>query len=109
MMNCTTDVTQILNTIEQGDPSASDKLLRLVYEELRVLARQRMANEKPGQKTTNRLLAGHNKERLQHENKILVSVHLPFDYQIDSYSPKSVGTAPVEIAICCNGGWHNDD
>ena len=44
-----TDVTQILNAIEQGDPSASDKLLPLVYEELRVLARQRLANEKPGQ------------------------------------------------------------
>ncbi len=44
-----TDVTQILNAIEQGDPAASDKLLPLVYEELRVLARQRLANEKPGQ------------------------------------------------------------
>ncbi len=44
-----TDVTRILNRIEQGDPSASDKLLPLVYEELRVLARQRLANEKPGQ------------------------------------------------------------
>jgi len=44
-----TDVTRILNQIEQGDPSASDQLLSLVYEELRVLARQRLANEKPGQ------------------------------------------------------------
>ena len=44
-----TDVTRILNAIEQGDPSASDELLPLVYEELRVLARQRLANEKPGQ------------------------------------------------------------
>ncbi len=44
-----TDVTQILNAIQQGDPSASDQLLPLVYEELRVLARQRLANEKPGQ------------------------------------------------------------
>ena len=44
-----TDVTQILNAIELGDPSASEKLLPLVYEELRVLARQRLANEKPGQ------------------------------------------------------------
>lgn len=44
-----TDVTQILNAIERGDPSASDKLLPLVYEELRMLARQRLANEKPGQ------------------------------------------------------------
>lgn len=44
-----TDVTQILNAIEQGDPSASEQLLPVVYEELRVLARQRLANEKPGQ------------------------------------------------------------
>jgi RNA polymerase sigma factor (TIGR02999 family) len=49
MMVAMTDVTQILNAIEQGDPAASDKLLPLVYEELRVLARQRLANEKPGQ------------------------------------------------------------
>ncbi len=44
-----TDVTQILNAIQQGDPSASDELLPLVYEELRLLARQRLAIEKPGQ------------------------------------------------------------
>ena len=44
-----TDVTRILNAIEQGDPSASEELLPLVYEELRILARQRLANEKPGQ------------------------------------------------------------
>jgi len=43
------EVTRILNAIEQGDPSASDELLPLVYEELRVLARQQLANEKPGQ------------------------------------------------------------
>lgn len=48
-MFCMNDVTQILNAIEQGDPTASEKLLPLVYEELRVLARQRLANEKPGQ------------------------------------------------------------
>ena len=44
-----TGVTRILNQIEQGDPSASEQLLPVVYEELRVLARQRLANEKPGQ------------------------------------------------------------
>lgn len=43
------DVTQILSQIEQGDPSASDQLLPLVYEELRKLAAQRMAHEAPGQ------------------------------------------------------------
>ena len=44
-----TDVTRILNAIEQGDPAAAEELLPLVYEELRILARQRLANEKPGQ------------------------------------------------------------
>ncbi len=44
-----TDVTQILNRIDQGDPSASEKLLPLVYEELRKLAANKMVGEKPGQ------------------------------------------------------------
>lgn len=43
------DVTRILNAIEQGNPRATEKLLPLVYEELRVLAAQKMAQEKPGQ------------------------------------------------------------
>src|SRR6516225_9580128 len=43
------DVTQILTAIEQGDPHAADKLLPLVYEELRKLAAHRMANEAAAQ------------------------------------------------------------
>jgi RNA polymerase sigma factor (TIGR02999 family) len=43
------DVTRILGAIEQGDPSAAEQLLPLVYEELRKLAAQRLAQEKPGQ------------------------------------------------------------
>jgi RNA polymerase sigma factor (TIGR02999 family) len=43
------DVTQILNAIEQGDPSAAEQLLPLVYDELRNLAAQKLAHEKPGQ------------------------------------------------------------
>ena len=43
------DVTSILNQIENGDPTAADMLLPLVYDELRKLARQRLSNEKPGQ------------------------------------------------------------
>jgi len=43
------DVTRILNAIEHGDAKAADELLPLVYEELRKLAAQRMANEAPGQ------------------------------------------------------------
>jgi RNA polymerase sigma factor (TIGR02999 family) len=44
-----TDVTRILNAIEQGDAGATDKLLPLVYEELRVLAAQKLSKEQPGQ------------------------------------------------------------
>jgi RNA polymerase sigma factor (TIGR02999 family) len=43
------DVTRILNAIEQGDPSAAEQLLPLVYNELRKLAAQKLASEKPGQ------------------------------------------------------------
>jgi RNA polymerase sigma factor (TIGR02999 family) len=43
------DVTQILSAIEQGDGQAAEQLLPLVYDELRKLAAQKMANEKPGQ------------------------------------------------------------
>jgi RNA polymerase sigma factor (TIGR02999 family) len=44
-----TDVTQILNAVEHGDPHAADQLLPLLYDELRKLAAQKMAQEKPGQ------------------------------------------------------------
>ena len=44
-----TDVTRILNAIERGDAKATDELLPLVYEELRLLAAQKLAQEKPGQ------------------------------------------------------------
>jgi RNA polymerase sigma factor (TIGR02999 family) len=43
------DVTHILNAIEQGDPQAADQLLPLVYDELRDLAAHRLAQENPGQ------------------------------------------------------------
>jgi RNA polymerase sigma factor (TIGR02999 family) len=43
------DVTHILSAIEQGDPHAAEQLLPLVYDELRRLAAQKLAQEKPGQ------------------------------------------------------------
>ncbi len=43
------EVTRILSAIEQGDPHAPGQLLPLVYDELRKLAAQRLAREKPGQ------------------------------------------------------------
>src|SRR5437667_3102167 len=44
-----TDVTQILNAIEGGDPQAAEQLLPLVYDELRRLAAGQLAREKAGQ------------------------------------------------------------
>src|SRR5215813_6300169 len=43
------DVTRVLSAIEGGDPHAAEQLLPLVYEELRNLAAQKLAQEKPGQ------------------------------------------------------------
>ena len=44
-----TDVTRILNAIEQGDAKAADELLPFVYQELRLLAAQKLSHETPGQ------------------------------------------------------------
>src|SRR2546429_7944025 len=44
-----TEVTRILDQIQQGEPHAAEVLLPLVYEELRKLAAQKLAQEKPGQ------------------------------------------------------------
>jgi RNA polymerase sigma factor (TIGR02999 family) len=44
-----TDLTRILNAIDAGDPQAAAQLLPLVYDELRKLATQKLAHEKPGQ------------------------------------------------------------
>jgi RNA polymerase sigma factor (TIGR02999 family) len=44
-----TEVTHVLSAIEQGDPHAAEQLLPLVYDELRRLAAEKMAKEKPGQ------------------------------------------------------------
>jgi RNA polymerase sigma factor (TIGR02999 family) len=43
------DVTRILEALKHGDPRAADELLPLVYEELRKLARSKMAHEAPNQ------------------------------------------------------------
>src|SRR2546421_2515487 len=43
------EVTHILSAIEQGDPTAAEQLLPLVYDELRRLAAQKLSQERPGQ------------------------------------------------------------
>jgi RNA polymerase sigma factor (TIGR02999 family) len=49
MVAAMSEVTRILTAIEAGDGQASEQLLPLVYEELRKLAAQKLAREKPGQ------------------------------------------------------------
>jgi RNA polymerase sigma factor (TIGR02999 family) len=49
MIISVSQVTQLLDAIESGDPAAAGHLLPLVYEELRKLAAAKMAQEKPGQ------------------------------------------------------------
>jgi len=49
MIDFMTDVTRILSAIEGGNPHAAEQLLPLVYDELRKLAAQKLAQEKPGQ------------------------------------------------------------
>jgi RNA polymerase sigma factor (TIGR02999 family) len=49
MLVLMSEVTRILSAIEQGDPNAAGQLLPLVYDELRRLAAERLAHEKPGQ------------------------------------------------------------
>jgi len=68
------EVTRILSAIEQGDPHAAEKLLPLVYDELRKLAADRMAQERPGQTLEATALVHEaylrlvNKDEVQHWN-----------------------------------------
>jgi RNA polymerase sigma factor (TIGR02999 family) len=63
-----TDVTRILNAIERGDDRATDELLPLVYEELRLLAAQKLSHEPPGQTLQATALAHEAYLRLVHED-----------------------------------------
>src|SRR5262245_11885029 len=49
MLSCMSDVTEILSAIEAGDPHAAERLLPLVYDDLRKLAAHKLARETPGQ------------------------------------------------------------
>jgi hypothetical protein len=43
------DVTEILSSLDQDDPNAANELLPILYDELRRLAAQKLARERPGQ------------------------------------------------------------
>ena len=65
-----TEVTCILSAIEQGDPHAAERLLPLVYDELRKLAAEKMAQEKPGQTLEATALVHEAYVRLVDANKV---------------------------------------
>src|SRR5262245_9487783 len=48
ILDLMSDVTRILSTIEQGDPRAAEQPLPLDYDEMRRLATEKMADERPG-------------------------------------------------------------
>src|SRR6202030_3801935 len=49
ILDSMSEISRLLESIDLGDPQAASKLLPLVYDELRRLARAKMAHEKPGQ------------------------------------------------------------
>lgn len=63
-------VTQLLARVSDGDPSATEALFPLVYEELRRLARSRMARERPGQTLTPTALVHETYLRLVGEDEL---------------------------------------
>ena len=64
------DVTRILSQIEQGDGKAAEQLLPLVYEQLRKLAAEKMAQEQPGQTLQATALVHEAYIRLVHTEKV---------------------------------------
>jgi RNA polymerase sigma factor (TIGR02999 family) len=64
------DVTRVLSAMEQGDPHAAEQLLPLVYEELRRLAAQKLAQEGPGQTLQATALVHEAYLRVVHADKI---------------------------------------
>ncbi len=101
------DVTQILEQIESGDPTAADKLLPLVYEELRRLAAIQMASEDPGQTLQAtalvhdayvRLLGNSKSRRLVSDDTSDTSSPLKLDRNLDDVNAGSFGSNSVDAA-----------
>ena len=69
------EVTRILTAIEQGDPSAAEQLLPLVYDELRRLAAENLARARPGQTLQATALVHEAYLRLVGEHLLAAPVH----------------------------------
>jgi RNA polymerase sigma factor (TIGR02999 family) len=73
------EVTRILSAIERGEPCAAEELLPLVYEELRRLAAQTLAQEKPGQTLQATALVHEAYMRLVESGEAAVCLELRWD------------------------------
>ncbi len=82
------DVTRILSQIEQGDPQAAEKLLPLVYDELRKLAAVKLAEEKPGQTLSATALVheAYKRRRFSRAEPIVIAV---FGGTLELFMPQS--------------------
>ena len=69
------DVTRIFSAIEQGDPQASEQLLPLVYEELRLLAAQKLAQEAPVYFVRHRVRASRGQQPQAHRKALPLGYH----------------------------------
>jgi hypothetical protein len=97
-----TDITRILSGIEAGDPHAAEQLLPLLYEELRKLAAQKLAQEKPPVKRTPRRLAHAVSHRARGARTIQADCPDP-DNTTHSNKSESRRKAPL-IRILSSGG-----
>jgi DNA-directed RNA polymerase specialized sigma24 family protein len=93
-----TEVTRILSAIEQGDTHAAEELLPLVYDELRKLAAQRLAEEKPGQTLQATALV--------HEAYLRLVTRSKSPPSTPSVSPPSKGGDQVGVGVSWNSRGH---
>jgi hypothetical protein len=110
-----TDVTRILSAIQQGDPHAAAQLLPLVYDELRKLAAEKMAQEKPGQtleatalvhEAYLRLAAGERPSSVPSwdSHRHLLAAAIEAMHRISPRSPRTRGAASTAAAARTTAG-----
>jgi RNA polymerase sigma factor (TIGR02999 family) len=101
------DVTYILAAIERGDRQAAEQLLPLVYEELRELAKQKLAQERPGQtleatalvhEAYLRLVGTGKKQNWDHHGHFFAAA-------AEAMRRILVDAARRKQAVCHGGGW----
>ena len=77
-MDASQDITLWLGRMSEGDPAALDRVVRLLYDELRVLARSRMNNERPGHTLAATALVNEMYLKLAGQNRINAADRMQF-------------------------------